>query len=220
MRGVELVGVARTDEVELGGASRGFERVGEVGLEVELPAGAPGVRPAVVESPGFVSAVGPEGRVEGGVLFDMRSLHPEQLVDQVAQLVHDQQLARLDWPSGLTRSVVAAAVIVGTVLLSLGASFGLSVLIWQHILGTELNWMVLAMAVIILLAVGLSSLASANASTIKLQTLAQNRTNAIAIGRVVAARSADAQGAASARTPAPVPFEAGLAPMRWELADV
>ncbi len=36
---------------------------------------------------------------------------------------------------------------------------------------------------IILLAVGLSSLASANASTIKLQTLAQNRTNAIALGR-------------------------------------
>ena len=35
----------------------------------------------------------------------------------------------------ITRSVVAAAVIVGTVLLSLGASFGLSVLIWQHILG-------------------------------------------------------------------------------------
>ena len=54
----------------------------------------------------------------------------------------------------ITRSVIAAAVIVGTVLLSLGASFGLSVLIWQHILGTELNWMVLAMAVIILLAVG------------------------------------------------------------------
>ena len=36
---------------------------------------------------------------------------------------------------------------------------------------------------IILLAVGLSALASANASTIKMQTLAQNRTNAIAIGR-------------------------------------
>lgn len=36
-----------------------------------------------------------------------------------------------------TRSVVAAAVIVGTVVLSLGASFGLSVLIWQHILGIE-----------------------------------------------------------------------------------
>jgi RND superfamily putative drug exporter len=54
----------------------------------------------------------------------------------------------------ITRSVVASAVIVGTVLLSLGASFGLSVLIWQHILNIELHWMVLAMAVIILLAVG------------------------------------------------------------------
>jgi putative drug exporter of the RND superfamily len=54
----------------------------------------------------------------------------------------------------ITRSVVAAAVIVGTVVLSLGASFGLSVLIWQHIIGIELHWMVLAMSVIILLAVG------------------------------------------------------------------
>jgi len=54
----------------------------------------------------------------------------------------------------ITRSVVAAAVIVGTVLLSLGASFGLSVLVWQHILGLELHWMVLAMSVILLLAVG------------------------------------------------------------------
>jgi RND superfamily putative drug exporter len=54
----------------------------------------------------------------------------------------------------LTRAVIAAAVIVGTVLLSLGASFGLSVLIWQHILGYELHWFILAMSVIILLAVG------------------------------------------------------------------
>jgi RND superfamily putative drug exporter len=54
----------------------------------------------------------------------------------------------------ITRSVVAAAVIVGTVVLSLAASFGLSVLIWQHIIGIELHWMVLAMSVIILLAVG------------------------------------------------------------------
>ena len=35
----------------------------------------------------------------------------------------------------ITRSVVAAGVIVGTVVLSLGASFGLSVLVWQHLLG-------------------------------------------------------------------------------------
>jgi putative drug exporter of the RND superfamily len=54
----------------------------------------------------------------------------------------------------LTRAVIASAVIVGTVLLSLGTSFGLSVLIWQHILNTPLHWMILAMSVIILLAVG------------------------------------------------------------------
>jgi RND superfamily putative drug exporter len=54
----------------------------------------------------------------------------------------------------ITRSVVAAAVIVGTVVLSLGASFGLSVLFWQHLLGIQLQFMVMAMAVIILLAVG------------------------------------------------------------------
>ena len=54
----------------------------------------------------------------------------------------------------ITRALIAAAVIVGTVLLSLGASFGLSVLLWQHILGLELHWMVLAMSVILLLAVG------------------------------------------------------------------
>ncbi len=54
----------------------------------------------------------------------------------------------------ITRSVVAAAVIVGTVLLSLGASFGLSVLVWQYLLGLNLHWMVLAMSIILLLAVG------------------------------------------------------------------
>jgi RND superfamily putative drug exporter len=54
----------------------------------------------------------------------------------------------------ITRSLIAALVIVGTVALSLGASFGLSVLIWQYILGIKLHWMVLPMSVIILLAVG------------------------------------------------------------------
>ena len=54
----------------------------------------------------------------------------------------------------ITRSLVAALVIVGTVALSLGASFGLSVLLWQYILGFNLHWLVLVMAVIILLAVG------------------------------------------------------------------
>jgi RND superfamily putative drug exporter len=54
----------------------------------------------------------------------------------------------------ITRSLVAALMIVGTVALSLGASFGLSVLVWQYILGIKLHWMVLPMSVIILLAVG------------------------------------------------------------------
>lgn len=54
----------------------------------------------------------------------------------------------------ITRSFIAALVIVGTVAISLGASFGLSVLLWQYILGIRLHWMVLAMSVIILLAVG------------------------------------------------------------------
>lgn len=54
----------------------------------------------------------------------------------------------------ITRSLVAALVIVGTVALSLGASFGLSVMIWQHLLGSELYWIVLPLAVILLLAVG------------------------------------------------------------------
>lgn len=54
----------------------------------------------------------------------------------------------------ITRSLVAAIVIVGTVALSLGASFGLSVLLWQDILGIQLYWIVLALAVILLLAVG------------------------------------------------------------------
>ena len=54
----------------------------------------------------------------------------------------------------ITRSFVAALVIVGTVALSLGASFGLSVLVWQYVLGIKLHWMVLPMSVIVLLAVG------------------------------------------------------------------
>jgi putative drug exporter of the RND superfamily len=54
----------------------------------------------------------------------------------------------------LTRALIAAAVIVGTVAISLGSSFGLSVLFWQHILGIPLHWLVIAMSVIVLLAVG------------------------------------------------------------------
>jgi RND superfamily putative drug exporter len=54
----------------------------------------------------------------------------------------------------LTRSLVAALVIVGTVTVSLGASFGISILIWQYVIGIELHWMVLALSIIALIAVG------------------------------------------------------------------
>jgi putative drug exporter of the RND superfamily len=54
----------------------------------------------------------------------------------------------------LTRALVAAAVIVGTAASSIAASFGLSVLIWQDIFGVKIEWLVMLMSVIILLAVG------------------------------------------------------------------
>jgi RND superfamily putative drug exporter len=54
----------------------------------------------------------------------------------------------------ITRSMVAAIVIVGTVALSLGASIGLSVLVWQYIFGIPLYWIVVPLGIILLLAVG------------------------------------------------------------------
>ncbi|OHT85359.1 MMPL/RND family transporter [Mycobacteroides saopaulense] len=54
----------------------------------------------------------------------------------------------------ITRALIASLVIVGTVLLSLGAAFGVSVLVWQYIFGLELNWIAPVFGLIILLAVG------------------------------------------------------------------
>lgn len=54
----------------------------------------------------------------------------------------------------LTRSAVAALVIVGTAASSIAASFGISVLLWQDLFGVEVHWLVMLMSVIILLAVG------------------------------------------------------------------
>ncbi|ORB11273.1 MMPL/RND family transporter, partial [Mycobacterium noviomagense] len=54
----------------------------------------------------------------------------------------------------ITRALVASLAIVGTVLLSLGAAFGLSVLVWQYIFGLNLNWIAPVFGLIILLAVG------------------------------------------------------------------
>ncbi|MEZ0350261.1 RND family transporter [Mycobacterium sp. pR1184] len=54
----------------------------------------------------------------------------------------------------ITRSLVAALVIVGTVAASLGTACGLSVLLWQDIIGLGVQWIVLPLSVVILLAVG------------------------------------------------------------------
>jgi putative drug exporter of the RND superfamily len=54
----------------------------------------------------------------------------------------------------LTRSAVAALVIIGTAASSIAASFGISVLIWQDLFGIQVQWLVMLMSVIILLAVG------------------------------------------------------------------
>ncbi|WP_374159973.1 RND family transporter [Mycobacterium sp. G7A2] len=54
----------------------------------------------------------------------------------------------------LTRSLVAAMIIPGTVAFSYAGAFGLSVLVWQHLIGLPLHWLVLPLTFIILVAVG------------------------------------------------------------------
>jgi putative drug exporter of the RND superfamily len=54
----------------------------------------------------------------------------------------------------LTRSLVAALVIPGTVAFSYAGAFGLSILVWQHLIGLHLHWLVLPITFIILVAVG------------------------------------------------------------------
>jgi putative drug exporter of the RND superfamily len=54
----------------------------------------------------------------------------------------------------LTRSLVAALVIPSTVAFSYAGAFGLSVLVWQHLIGLPLHWLVLPLTFIILVAVG------------------------------------------------------------------
>src|SRR5271156_5687296 len=54
----------------------------------------------------------------------------------------------------LTRSLVAALVIPGTVAFSYAGAFGLSILVWQHLIGLHLHWLVLPLSFIILVAVG------------------------------------------------------------------
>ncbi|KAA1422108.1 RND family transporter [Nocardioides humilatus] len=54
----------------------------------------------------------------------------------------------------LLRSVVAATMLMATVVLSYASAIGLSVLVWQIILGSQLDWTVMAVSFTILVAVG------------------------------------------------------------------
>lgn len=54
----------------------------------------------------------------------------------------------------MLRSPVAGLVVVGTVVASYASALGISVLIWQHLLGHNLHWAVPAIAFIALIAVG------------------------------------------------------------------
>ena len=54
----------------------------------------------------------------------------------------------------LTRSLIAAVVIPSTVAFSYAGAFGLSILVWQHLIGLPLYWLILPLTFIILVAVG------------------------------------------------------------------
>ena len=54
----------------------------------------------------------------------------------------------------ITRSLMAALVIPGTVAFSYAGAFGLSILVWQHLIGLHLHWLMLPLTFIILVAVG------------------------------------------------------------------
>jgi putative drug exporter of the RND superfamily len=54
----------------------------------------------------------------------------------------------------ITRAVIAALVIVGTVAFSFSGAFGMSVLVWQHFVGLPLSWWNIVFCFIVLVAVG------------------------------------------------------------------
>ena len=54
----------------------------------------------------------------------------------------------------ITRAIIAALVIVGTVAFSFSGAFGMSVLIWQNLLGIPLSWWNIVFCFILLVAVG------------------------------------------------------------------
>jgi putative drug exporter of the RND superfamily len=89
----------------------------------------------------------------GGTAATYKDMHDGSMYDLMIAVTASIALIFLVM-LGITRALIASAVIVGTVTLSLGSSFGISVLIWQDLLHMPLNWLVLPMAIVVMLAVG------------------------------------------------------------------
>jgi putative drug exporter of the RND superfamily len=89
----------------------------------------------------------------GGTAATYKDMHDGSMYDLMIAIAASVALIFMVM-LGITRSLIAAVVIVGTVAVSLGSSFGISVLIWQDLLHMPLNWLVLPMAIVIMLAVG------------------------------------------------------------------
>ena len=89
----------------------------------------------------------------GGTAATYKDMHDGAMYDLMIAIAASVALIFMVM-LGITRSLIAAVVIVGTVAVSLGSSFGISVLVWQHLLHMPLNWLVLPMAIVIMLAVG------------------------------------------------------------------
>jgi putative drug exporter of the RND superfamily len=54
----------------------------------------------------------------------------------------------------ITRALIGAIIVLITVMLSFSAAFGLSVFVWETLLHTQLHWLTLPIAFIVLVAVG------------------------------------------------------------------
>ena len=89
----------------------------------------------------------------GGTAATYKDVHDASMLDLTVSVTAAIGLIFLVM-LGITRALAASAVIVGTVAGSIASAMGLSVLIWQHLLHMPLNWIVVPMAVIVMLAVG------------------------------------------------------------------
>jgi putative drug exporter of the RND superfamily len=89
----------------------------------------------------------------GGMAALYEDIHDGSKYDLIIAIVASLTLIFLIMTL-ITRSFVAALVIVATASSSIASSFGLSVLIWQDLLGQHIYWVTLVLAVIVLLAVG------------------------------------------------------------------